>query len=482
MIVDARFNQLRDFGKLVNKLRDIMNIENLGDMTKLMGFLLYVECNPFHCDCSTHEVIKRLTVLDNWLGTKYLPPWSQHVECYTPQSLQGQPIFKANRTEMNCPVHVGCPDRCNCFLTPENSTLSMICAGNNMTVFPKKLPENVSNLELYLGNNSIGSLENIDDKLFGRITYMDLRNNHIKNATFLLQLQNIKTLLLNGNRIQYLPLALKETNLPNLKTLTLHDNQFMCECRTRWLVHWINKNKAIIKPNSNGLICSNGNHKGKVISQLDENDIDCPNVHSTIVSLAISCSLIFVILLIVCVLITKREQIRFKLLLKFQWRFLRFAYDKNKKYDVFISFCSEDIAWVREVLVDGFLEAVEPPYTVCIHQRDFAVGLPIAENINNAVENSGCTLLIISRLYLGSEWCSYEFQQSLYYTLHNPGTRIIAILLDDYKELEPLLLMHELKSLKNFLKSNTYVHKADSNLHKKLECSLPIPVRRIDNR
>ena len=262
--------------------------------------------------------------------------------------------------------------------------------------------------------------------------------------------------------------------------LTLHDNQFMCKCWTRWLIHWVNKNKRIIEPSVNGLICSNGKQKGEVISQLEENSIDCSNDLSTTVILAILCSLIFVILFIVCVLIFNREQIRFKLLLKFQWRFLRCAYEKSKDFDFFISFRSEDIAWVKKVLVDGFLEAVEPPYTVCIHQRDFAVGLPIAENINNAVENSCCTLLIISKLYLGSEWCAYEFQQSLYYTVHNPGTRIIAILLDDYKKLEPLFITHKLKSLNNFLKSNTYVHKADCNLHMKLKCSLPTPVRRKD--
>ena len=477
--VNANFNQFRDYGALVTKVLAVMNIRSFLEVTKLVGLYLSVDYNPFHCDCSTHEIIKRLTELEILLGTRYLPSWTQKVECYTPQSLYRQPIFTAHRIEMNCPVYVDCPDKCKCFLTPENSTLSLICAGNNMTVFPQNVPQNASNFEFYLSNNRLESIENIHDKLLGKISYMDLRNNLIRNATFLLELQNIKTLLLNGNKIQYLPQALKETILPNLNMHTLHDNQFMCECRTRWLIHWVNKNKRIIEPSVNGLICSNGKYKGQVISQLDENSIDCSNDLSTTVILAILCSLIFVILLIVCVLIFKREQILFKLLLKFQWRFLRFAYDKRKDFDVFISFCSEDIAWVKEVLVDGFLEAVEPPYTVCIHQRDFAVGLPIAENINNAVENSCCTLLIISKLYLGSEWCAYEFQQSLYYTVHNPGTRIIAILLDDYKELEPHLLMHEMKSLKNILKSNTYVHKADGNLYKKLKCSLPIPVRRL---
>ena len=482
MHVNANFNQFRDFDSLVNKVLAFMNIRSPLEAIRLMGLYLTVDFNPFHCDCSTHDIIKRLRRLEHMVafGRQHLLSfWSLNVKCYTPQSLYGQPLFRANLTEMNCPVYVDCPVRCNCFLTPENSTLSLICAGNNMTVFPQKVPQNGSKFEFYLGNNSLESLDNINDKLLGKITYMDLRNNNIRNATFLVQLQNIKTLLLNGNKIQYLPISLKEIILPNLNTLTLHDNQIICECQTRWLIHWVNENKEFIKPSVMGLICSNGKHKGEVISQLDKNNFDCSNDNSTTVILAILCSLILVIALIFCVLIFKREQIRFKLLLKFQWRFLRFAYDKNKDFDVFISFCSEDIAWVKEVLVDGFLEAVESPYTVCIHQRDFAVGLPIAENINNAVENSCCTLLIISKLYLGSEWCAYEFQQSLYYTVHNPGTRIIAILLDDYKELEPHLLMHEMKSLKNFLKSNTYVHKADGNLYKKLKCSLPIPVRRL---
>jgi hypothetical protein len=52
-------------------------------------------------------------------------------------------------------------------------------------------------------------------------------------------------------------------------------------------------------------------------------------------------------------------------------------------YDAFVSYSSRDESWVMNELVQN-LESAGPDggrFKLCMHERDFKVGLPIADNI-----------------------------------------------------------------------------------------------------
>ncbi|XP_064612565.1 toll-like receptor 13 [Liolophura sinensis] len=54
----------------------------------------------------------------------------------------------------------------------------------------------------------------------------------------------------------------------------------------------------------------------------------------------------------------------------------------------------------------------ENNYTLCLHDRDFPVGVSIQQNIVDAVNNSRKVILVISRAFLTSDWCEFEIQMT----------------------------------------------------------------------
>jgi hypothetical protein len=75
------------------------------------------------------------------------------------------------------------------------------------------------------------------------------------------------------------------------------------------------------------------------------------------------------------------------------------------RYDAFISYSHKDGDWVRGTLLPR-LEG--EGLRLCIDYRDFEIGLPSLVNMENAVERSRKTLLVLTPNWLESEWATFE--------------------------------------------------------------------------
>ena len=75
------------------------------------------------------------------------------------------------------------------------------------------------------------------------------------------------------------------------------------------------------------------------------------------------------------------------------------------RYDVFISYSHADETWVTSTLLPR-LEAAE--LRVCIDFRDFIAGKPALINMQDAVQNSRHTLLVLTPAWAASQWTLYE--------------------------------------------------------------------------
>ncbi|CAH2268097.1 jg14792 [Pararge aegeria aegeria] len=118
-------------------------------------------------------------------------------------------------------------------------------------------------------------------------------------------------------------------------------------------------------------------------------------------------------------------------------------------YDVFVSYCNEDRAWV----LDNLLSHVEKDcnVSVCLHERDFQVGLSILENIVSCMDRSQMIMLIISKRFLLSQWCQFEMHLAQHRLLETRREDLILVLLEDIpKRLRPNTL-HYLMLTKTYI-------------------------------
>lgn len=140
----------------------------------------------------------------------------------------------------------------------------------------------------------------------------------------------------------------------------------------------------------------------------------------------------------------------------------------NYDYDVFISYHHEDSEFIeREFLPE--IELQEPPaddadresvyevknlvytiendsigknasrnmrrggkkFRVCLHERDFAVGVPITENIVDCVDRSKKTVIFVSKQYMTSQWCSFELNLAYHRMVESRRKSFVLVLLED---------------------------------------------------
>ncbi|XP_072948450.1 toll-like receptor 6 [Epargyreus clarus] len=123
--------------------------------------------------------------------------------------------------------------------------------------------------------------------------------------------------------------------------------------------------------------------------------------------------------------------------------------DTIYNYDVFVSYCNEDRTWV----LDQLLPHVERDcnISVCLHERDFQVGLSILENIVSCMDRSRFIMLILSQRFLLSQWCQFEMHLAQHRLLETRREDLILILLEEIpRRLRPNTL-HYLMLTKTYI-------------------------------
>jgi hypothetical protein len=75
------------------------------------------------------------------------------------------------------------------------------------------------------------------------------------------------------------------------------------------------------------------------------------------------------------------------------------------EYDIFISYSHRDGAWVTTELLPRLEGA---GLRVCIDERDFKIGTPSLVNMENAVDHSRHTLIVLTPAWVESAWTEFE--------------------------------------------------------------------------
>lgn len=148
--------------------------------------------------------------------------------------------------------------------------------------------------------------------------------------------------------------------------------------------------------------------------------------------------------------------------------------DRDKLFDAFVSYSLRDEVFVLEELAP-ILENGNSSYKLCLHYRDFPEEGLISDTILQAIDSSRRTILILSKNFIKTEWCHFDFKSAYHQMLCTRPRKLIVILIGDMQQqkLDP--------DIRYYLKANTYLCWNDKFFWEKLKCMLPNGSRKKQN-
>ncbi len=129
-------------------------------------------------------------------------------------------------------------------------------------------------------------------------------------------------------------------------------------------------------------------------------------------------------------ILTEKLWYNFRLIIFTIWfkcrrRKSRHVMNTEYDYDVFVTHSSADDPLLKEILFP--LLENEFSLKCCWHQRDFAAGVRIIDNIAAAIYRSRMTLVALSNAYLESSWCQTELDMAIDKHFHHNDNGLIIL-------------------------------------------------------
>ncbi len=141
--------------------------------------------------------------------------------------------------------------------------------------------------------------------------------------------------------------------------------------------------------------------------------------------------------------------------------------EEDRQYDAFISYSPEDIQFVKNKLLEP-LESREPPFRICLPDRDFEVGGFRHNKIIRSIQESNRTIVVLSQSFITNQWCQFEFAQAHLHTLEDQSHRLLVIALED-----PKTLQNTPEVIDSYIQSITYLAREDRLFWQKLLYQMP---------
>ena len=321
--------------------------------------------------------------------------------------------------------------------------------------------------ELYLNDNGIRHIEDGTFQSVKRLQLLNLSNNLLSNLNedLFADMSLLRELYLNDNLLQYIEAEIILGRSTILSDLTLAGNPWDCNCDLDALRLWL-KECVSITVDLREVTCF------RTTTLIDFSDSFCEEQNALLAVVSILTAVLLVLVAGSVTVYKFRLDIQLLLFAKYGFRFpgkhSLDAGDQNRLYDAFVSYNSKDESFVLRDLMPK-LEKQSPFYKLCLHFRDFALGAAIAENIIEAIDTSKRTIMLVSKDFLQSDWCQYEFQMAHHQVLSEGGrNRLILVMMEQIDISD--ITDHTLKS---YIRTHTYIEKNHPRFWERLRFALP---------
>ncbi|XP_014260332.1 toll-like receptor 6 [Cimex lectularius] len=431
-----------------------------------------------------------------------------------------------------CDCEMTCPQNCTCYHDQSWAANIVDCSASGYTQMPSSIPMDAT--EVYLDGNNFGELTShsfigrknlkvlyanhsniaaIYNHTFTglrRLTVLHLEGNRIKQllGSELASLINLRELYLQGNMIHYIDnrtfmsltslevLRLEDNELykfsvavfssnPYLVEIGLAGNQWSCDCKyMHEMSTWVRANYAkVIDFKHIACVIDNRTHMlGPTLKDFNSTwcslyaggsrgMVDRQVIQDYLPLLLLTFVAFILCIGMVCGLFAYRHELRVWIYsrcgLRMCYKTSGYEEDHDRLFDAYVSYCVKDEGFVTQVLAPK----LESQFRLLLHYRDFNVSSYVADTILEAVESTKRTIVILSRNFLNSEWCRFEFKTALHEVLKDRRRRLIVVLVGD---LTPSEVDGELRL---YLKTSTCLQWGDSLFWQKLRFAMPDPTR-----
>ncbi|XP_045195126.2 toll-like receptor 13 [Mercenaria mercenaria] len=273
----------------------------------------------------------------------------------------------------------------------------------------------------------------------------------------------LKFLNLRYNQIGHIKeSALSRTLLGRLHQLDLSKNPFVCDCELEWFINWLEtKPKGTrVEKYPHGYICFGpAGMSNKLLSEVTFTYRECHPWSPWIWTALIASPCTIVIAIIGILLYRNRWNIKHYIYLLRKRRRYKTIPGNDYEFDAFVAYKAEDSEWVHGRLLPVLEDEIG--LKLCIHERDFKLGVFINDNIISNIDASEKMILILSNSFARSGWCMFELKVA--------HTKLI----EEEKELVIILLEKiDAKNMKNSIKvllnTTTYIEWTEDQVGQEL--------------
>lgn len=429
-----------------------------------------------------------------------------------------------------CDCEMTCPQNCTCYHDDTWSANIVDCANREHVSIPARIP--MDSTEVYLDGNRFteltshvfigrknlrvlylnhSAIERIQNNSFSglkRLSVLHLENNfitelqgyefepleslrelylqsnfitYISNYTFT-SLRMLEVLKLDGNQLSRYTMWTLSQN-PYLVDIGLTDNPWSCECEyVSQAAPWVQSNVAKLMDaagvncrlngQSLSLVYMNGTKCSEITAlsgAVEAPETSLPPYLPLLAAVMALCLVMGSLFVAMC---RKRNSLRIWAVSKCP---LSPCYktgldeEREKLYDAYVAYSVNDEPWVSQVLAAELQQQCDQPYRLCLHYKDFPVTSYVSDTIVEAVESSKRTVIVLSKNFVQSEWCRFEFKSALHAALRGKKNKLVAVTLGDLptRDLDP--------DLRVCLRSATVLSTNDKLFWAKLKCALPDP-------
>ena len=137
---------------------------------------------------------------------------------------------------------------------------------------------------------------------------------------------------------------------------------------------------------------------------------------------------------------------------------------RAREFDAFVCYKFDtDNHYVINDMMESFEKLCDHPLKLFIHGRDFIPGIPIVDNIKDAIAKNNSAIIVMSEAFIDSDWGPEEFAHCYLENMKDPAFKIFMIMMQPAECLDNLS-----EYMKSFMESRTYLSKYDPQLFHKI--------------